>query len=1256
MLREEDLGQQVICAQCATSYRATDSTVDTVLTRDESVSDDHKPSQAEECHAEWEVGDVLLDLYAVTNVLGEGGMGKVFKVRHLQWDVDLAVKCPKPSLLRNARAMEAFQRECETWVNLGLHPHTVSCYYVRQLGGLPRIFAEYVEGGSLRRWVAKGRLYKDGPEKALERVLRIGMQIGWGLHHAHENGLIHRDVKSGNVLLTRTRVAKVTDFGLASARLKVEALAGGKTEDLLASAGGMTPAYCSPEQFRREKVSQKTDIWSWALCLLEMLVGGVIWKKGPEAPEVLQEAVSKKPRHESLPTVPRELANLLLWCCQEEPQARPTNMAEAVQALRGIYQRVTGRAFEYDRPRRVASRAESLNNRAVSLIDLGKTQEAEQVWLDALHIEPRHTESTFNLGLMRWRQGRLSDEVFVQHMKEVCAIHPGEPLPQTLLAQIHLERGDCESALQVLESCQGLPEAAGPEQELIGAARERLPNSRRGAKTVEAHADAVNAVTLSLNGVYAVTASEDNTLKLWDLASGQCMRTFAGHGDSVESVALSHDGQLVLSGSRDRTVRLWQVRDATCVATMRGPETPVTAVAASHDFRTGASGHQDGTVVLWDLREQVLLDTLEAHEGEVSAVSMSRDGATLVTGGRDGVLGVWDVSTRGRVKVLEGHGNAVRCLALSPRARYALSGSDDHKVVVWDIESAKAVRTLIGHTAPVTGIDFSRDGRLAVSAGADGSVRMWDLSTGCCLRTYRGHVGEVRAVALSRDARFMVSVGVDRTFRVWETGASMKPYMGHLVLCQAVRSETALSSELAFAKAVEGARRCLQAGDWVGAASGIRAARSQPGFRRSAAATEVWSRLYSRLPRTALAGLWEGETLYGHTGAVHALDLSRDGRFALTGSEDNTLKLWEVANGKCLRTYEGHAHFIRSLCISRDASFALSTSGDSTVKCWDVASGECLRTFEERAGNVEAVALSPDDRFAVTGGWTVSLWDVRTGRCLRTFGGHPGGVFSVVWTPDGHFIITGTSEEEIMVWEAATGECLEVLHGHTGVVKSLSMSADGRFLLSGSSPVWGRPGQVLLWDFAAAALVRPFEGHTGAINTVWLSADGRHALSGGMDNTVRLWETETGKCIVALTENVMNPQAVRLSRDGRYVAAANENGSVQIWTLDWRLQERPRREWEESAGPYLDVFLEVQRPYAAEPPAQGPFSDDQVTRCLTRKGSPSWTDADLTRLLATLGCVGYGGLAPETVQEELIRRSRQTVLGWLGSKFGPRRR
>lgn len=169
----------------------------------------------------WRVGEVVDRRYEVLRVHEHGGMGLVYRVRHLEWGTDLAVKCPRPEAFGSEAQRELFVAEAEIWVSLGLHPNVCGCHYVRVLDGIPRVFAEYVPGGSLRDWIDDRRLYAGDRAGVLARILDVAVQFAWGLAHAHDHGLVHQDVKPGNVLLdvaTGGVTAKVTDFGLARAK------------------------------------------------------------------------------------------------------------------------------------------------------------------------------------------------------------------------------------------------------------------------------------------------------------------------------------------------------------------------------------------------------------------------------------------------------------------------------------------------------------------------------------------------------------------------------------------------------------------------------------------------------------------------------------------------------------------------------------------------------------------------------------------------------------------------------------------------------------------------------------------------------------------------------------------------------------------------------------------------------------------------------------------------------------------------------
>ena len=208
--------------------------------------------------AEWHPGHIVLGTYEIKDKLGQGGFGTVYRAHHKAWNIDLAVK---RALIRGEKNKAVFIDEAEKWIGLGLHPNIVSCYYVRVIDGFPHTFSELAEGKSLHDWIIGNgfSLYEGEPQLVLKRILDIAIQFAWGLAYAHEQGLVHLDVKPHNALMTPDGVLKVTDFGLAKAGTGIER--GQKVDSnkgFLVSGSAYTRAYCSPEQAAGLKLSLKT--------------------------------------------------------------------------------------------------------------------------------------------------------------------------------------------------------------------------------------------------------------------------------------------------------------------------------------------------------------------------------------------------------------------------------------------------------------------------------------------------------------------------------------------------------------------------------------------------------------------------------------------------------------------------------------------------------------------------------------------------------------------------------------------------------------------------------------------------------------------------------------------------------------------------------------------------------------------------------------------------------------------------------------
>ncbi|MHC4474541.1 MAG: TIR domain-containing protein [Planctomycetota bacterium] len=283
---------------------------------------------------------------------------------------------------------------------------------------------------------------------------------------------------------------------------------------------------------------------------------------------------------------------------------------------------------------------------------------------------------------------------------------------------------------------------------------------------------------------------------------------------------------------------------------------------------------------------------------------------------------------------------------------------------------------------------------------------------------------------------------------------------------------------------------------------------------------------------------------------INAYAFSPDGKRALTGTDDKTVRLWDIETGHCLRALKGHTGAVYTVAWSADERLVLSGSHDCSVRLWDLELGMCLRVLEGHKDWVRNVAWSADQCRILTcaDDQTLRLWDVQSGRCVRIFEGHSNLVLSMAWSADEHRALSGGWEGDLRLWDVDTGNCRSVLYGHVrqglGMIYAVSWNADQSLALSGSSDNTAR-----LWDVQTGRCLRVLEGHTNTVYSVAWSANDRHALSGSDDKTVRLWDVETGRCLRVLKGHTGKVRNVAWSADGRRAFSGDENGGIRVWDL-----------------------------------------------------------------------------------------------------------
>ncbi|MFD7087698.1 protein kinase [Streptomyces sp. NPDC059896] len=836
---------------------------------------------------EWRPGAVILDLYEVRDVIRGGGMGLVYRVPHRDWNVELAVKVPRPALATTEKGPRDFEAEAATWVGLGEHPHTVNRVYVRTPGGVPAVFAEWLDGGSLAGAVRDGHLYTGGHREALRRILDIAVQTAWGLQHAHRHGLIHQDVKPANVLLARDGTAKVTDFGLAKAR----AAAGESTvvppgASVLAGYGGMTPAFCSPEQAEaalwtedsgrpRTRLTRATDTWSWALTVLEMFVGHPPCQYEQTGAEVLAAFVAEEVGDERIPAtpaLPAGLATLLERCLAWVPADRPEDMGELAGELAGIHAAALGEPSPRPEPLTAVRLADGLSNQALSLLDLGRPDEAEALWQRAAEADPHNPHAVYNRSLYLWRAGRLTDAQVIVDLEGVRAAQPEGWRAAYLLGLVDLERGDAESAAELLraaaERAPGNPEIT----DALGRA-DRAPRTGQDA-VLTGHTGIVYGVAVSRDGRTGVSAATDRTVRVWDLAGRRCVRVITATDSQwgIYGLAADAEAHRAVTASPDGAARIWDLRTGRLLHTLDHGANPVKFgpgdVAMSADGLTALTAHNNGVVQVWDTTTGRCLRELKAGPdgtrvgGTAHGLALGADGRVALTRdrwktGTDAGLLVWDPGTGQVLRTIE---TGFRDAALSADGRTAVTTSGGSGVRIRDVATGRERRSAIvrpGGLGYYYGV--SADGRCALG-GATNTTELWELPVGSCFRSWRE--GSY-SVAFGTDGRLALTGGAHGRLTLRELAPPGPPAPWSYPLPRAATERVRESGVVR--RALDRTTALLDEGRAGAAADELRRARAVPGYRRHRALLDSWQAVTGAGRRTTLsdAGLTRTGTVAG---------------------------------------------------------------------------------------------------------------------------------------------------------------------------------------------------------------------------------------------------------------------------------------------------------------------------------------------------------------------------------------------------------
>ncbi|MEX2187643.1 MAG: hypothetical protein WD875_12645, partial [Pirellulales bacterium] len=716
---------------------------------------------------------------------------------------------------------------------------------------------------------------------------------------------------------------------------------------------------------------------------------------------------------------------------------------------------------------------------------------------------------------------------------------------------------------------------------------------------LDGHAAAVRTVAFSPDGRRLLSASHDNTIKIWRLPAADSvggaddpptlLKTLRGHHGLVCGAAFfPEDDNLVVSGSHDGLARVWNIKNyeeqrVVPGMALQGHDDAVLTARFSNNGDFVLTASRDRTAKAWrtDSGDEVQ-QYREGHAYLATRGVFFPSGKQLLTAGMDGTLRVWNIDTGAQRTVIRGAGNAAAA-AISSDATRILGGlaatdtadanaaaEEVPRAALWDGESGAVLFRLVGHKTDVTVAAFSAGGRLAYTGDANGRGNLWDPATGRHVAKLVWHTARITAaVFLDDDKHVLLTASMDGTVCAWDIGdpAAPKPLESRVLKHGAAVTAMAASADGrgVLTGCDDGLVRWwnLDRADLprvvpLPAESQVTSAALATDGRRGlivdAARHVVWlveADPDGETPPTARTLL----ELAALGAAAWSAEFSPDGQLVVTVGGDEA-RLWDL-QGQEIMQFNPHRS-VAAANYSPNGDRVVTAGWDNSARIWDAKTGRTIvKLDDDRAGEkgghtaaINSAAFSPDGAYVLTSSddCLVKLWDAQSGRVVRNYVGHGASARAAAFSSDGRRIVSASSDGTARIWDIDSAATLHELKGHNLSVLSAVFSTDGKWVVTGSED-----NTAAIWNAEIGDRLQTLQGHTAAVTSVAVLADRTRVLTGSSDQTAKLWDAANGKEILTLKGHSREVTSVAFSQDQEKALTASRDGTAIVWlTTPWR--------------------------------------------------------------------------------------------------------
>jgi WD40 repeat protein/tRNA A-37 threonylcarbamoyl transferase component Bud32 len=1093
--------------------------------------------------------------YELLNEIAQGGMGVVYKARQKKLNRLVALKMLLAGGFARPEVIKRFVAEAEVVAQLD-HPHIVPIYEIGRHDGQTYFSMKLIEGGTLKE--ALPELIQD-----FRRGVELMVKVTNAVHFAHQRGVLHRDLKPGNILLDEEGVPWVTDFGLAKQV--------GQNQDLTQTGAIMgTPAYMAPEQARvgGAPLTVASDVYSLGAILYHLFTGRppFVSEDPLETLQLTQTEEPVNPIHLNQ-ELPIDLSTICLKCLEKNPSLRYHSAESLSQDLerwlqfRPIEARPSG---FWERKIKWAQRKPTIAILSALLVlfsvfgvggliwqvnqKQAALEEARQATLDlatarAPSVKARKTirHGDWAASVVFSRDGsklltsshdktaRISDaftgETLVEFNGSQGVLSWAEfNHDETLVLTVSIDEGFFYPYLA--PTGESLILSQGP---WYGESVVRVWDANTGAQKCELkkHTAQVTDACFSSDGQWIASCSLDGTAVVWNATSGELVHTLEGHEASINSVKFTPDSRLLATTSMGALMKHTLVVRDDGSSSMSGTTQSAFETDLVRFWNVETGDYQGG---LKNRFKSGLFGAQSVKDSRCD-VTFSDDGRFAVTsGGVPENTGLWDLHTFEWLGGLDGHAHAVLESVFSPEGHSVVTACADHTARIFQVPSCELIQEFKGHDAPVLGVDFSADGSKLLTSSADGIARIWDVETGYGLALLEGHTDRVVDVKFHPDNFHIATASRDHTVKLWESGTLEQ-------MAITFKGHTQRVDRLDFHPSSR----------YIASASSDRSAR-------------IWS-----LDQPEISVVLKGyPTVKSNTardrllGDVTAVCFTPDGNGLWTGASD-------LEGGYQASLFHFKMGGVQNLKFE-------------PAKLWDWQEGKVDWGVPGLPGGIDNVVAGPNQQYVlvlpdgryqsgiIDGRGTAQqgshqqyqvardpfLYDANSRKLVGILNGFPQQIDHVVFSPDSRLLAVSDKLDEVRIYQTEDGQLLQKM--------ARARAGDHMFFQDGGKRFFA--GRHLLepalWDVESGEQVLKFEGLDSMMVGAWPSVDASEILIFTLEGSLHAFDASTGKLTYSWnTRENLSPhefRMVRLSPD-RKLLAIRQQGNLQTIEI-WNVKDR----------------------------------------------------------------------------------------------------